>query len=82
MLLRTRSSLVQFVIGSVLAGGAELANVLIASPLIRWDFAPGWPFGITNPIVRSLVLGLAGGVFLLVVNAIMQALYKRRLRLG
>jgi hypothetical protein len=32
--------------------------------------------------VRSLVLGLAGGIFILIVNAIELALYKRRLRLG
>ncbi|HEY3341486.1 MAG TPA: NAD-dependent epimerase/dehydratase family protein, partial [Anaerolineae bacterium] len=82
MLLRTRSSLIQFVIGTLLAGAAELANVLIPSSFVRWVFAPGWPFGIMDPIVRSLVLGLAGGIFILIVNAIMLALYKRRLRLG
>ena len=82
MLLRTRSSLLQFVVGTLLAGAAELANVLIPSSFVRWDFAPGWPFGIMDPIVRSLVLGLAGGIFILIVNAIELALYKRRLRLG
>jgi nucleoside-diphosphate-sugar epimerase len=82
MLLRTRSSLVQFVVGTLLAGAAELANVLIPSSFVRWNFAPGWPFGIMDPIVRSLVLGLAGGIFILLVNAIELALYKRRLRLG
>ena len=82
MLLRTRSSLIQFVIGSLLAGAAELANVLIPSSVVRWNFTPGWPFGIMDPIVRSLVLGLAGGIFILIVNAITLSLYKRRVRLG
>jgi nucleoside-diphosphate-sugar epimerase len=82
MLLRARSGLLQFAIGALLAGAAELANVLIPSSFVRWQFAAGWPFGIMDPIARSLVLGLAGGVFILLVNAILVALYRRRLRLG
>jgi hypothetical protein len=82
MLLRQRSNLAQFAIGTVLAGAAELANVLLPSPTIRWIFAPGWPFGITDAVTRALVLALAGGFFILIVNAILRALYKRRLRFG
>jgi nucleoside-diphosphate-sugar epimerase len=82
MLLRMHSALVQFLAGSLLAGAVELANVFHLLPNVRWDFAFGWPFGITSPIWRSVVLGMAGGAFVLIVNAILLALYKRRLRLG
>lgn len=82
MLLRMQSALVQFLVGSLLAGTVELANVFHPVPNVRWDFAVGWPFGITSPIWRSVLLGMAGGAFVLIVNAIMLALYKRRLRLG
>ena len=79
MWLRSKSYLLQFAAGTVLAGAAEALNV---AAFHAWTFRPGWPFGITNDWVRSAVLGLAGGIFVLVVNAIMVALYKRRLRLG
>lgn len=82
MLLRKQSGLVQFLAGTVLAGGVELANALGLIPGVRWDFAPGWPFGINSPLWRSLVLGFAGGIFLLVVNAILVALYQHRLQKG
>jgi hypothetical protein len=82
MLLRKQSGLVQLLAGTLLAGAVELANAFHRIPNVRWDFALGWPLGITSPIWRSVVLGLAGGVFVLIVNAIMLALYKRRLRLG
>lgn len=79
MLLRRRSNLIQFAAGTVLATVGELLNVVLFH---AWTFRPGWPFGITDPWLRSAVLGLAGGIFVLMVNAIMLALYKRRLRLG
>ena len=82
MLLRRQSGLIQFLAGTLLAGGVELANALGLIPGVRWDFAPGWPFGIQSPLWRSLVLGFAGGIFLLVVNAILVALYQHRLRMG
>jgi hypothetical protein len=82
MLLRMQSGLVQFLAGTLLAGAVELANAFHLIPKVRWVFASGWPLGITSPIWRSVVLGLAGGAFVLIVNAIMLALYKRRLRLG
>ncbi len=79
LLLRLKSGLVQFAAGTVLAGTAEVLNVTLFQ---AWTFRPGWPFGITNPWLRSAVLGLAGGIFVVLVNWIMLALYKRRLRLG
>jgi nucleoside-diphosphate-sugar epimerase len=81
MLLRRRSALTQFVVGTLLAGSAEL-NVALGLLPFRWIFAPGFPFGITNDYVRAVVLGFAGGIFIIIVNQIMQALYKRRLRMG
>ncbi|MBN2472786.1 MAG: GDP-mannose 4,6-dehydratase, partial [Anaerolineae bacterium] len=82
MALRERGSLVQLVAGTIITGLIELANALNLIPLVGWTFAPGWPFGIDNPLLRSLVLGLAGGLFLLVVNGVMRQLYQRRLQLG
>jgi nucleoside-diphosphate-sugar epimerase len=82
MLLRRQSGLVQFLAGTLLAGAVELANALHLLPGVRWDFAPGWPFGIDSPVGRSLVLGLAGGIFILIVNAILVSLYQRRLQKG
>ena len=82
MLLRTRSDLLQFIIGTVVATGAELLNEFDLLPILSWEFAPGWPFGISNPLLRALVLGLAGGFFLLIVNFLARSLYKRRLRMG
>lgn len=81
-LLRKRPSRVQFIVGMALAAGAEILNSLHLVTNVGWTFAPGWPLGITNPWLRSAVVGLAGGVFILAVNAIMRLLYKRRLRLG
>lgn len=82
MVLRERGDLTQFGVGTLLATSAELANELGASPGLSWKFAPGWPLGIRSGLLRSLVLGTAGGGFVLIVNAIMRAVYERRLRLG
>jgi hypothetical protein len=79
MLLRRASGLAQFVAGTALAAAAEALN---AAVLHTWTFRPGWPLGITNGYVRAAVLGTAGGVFVLVVNAVMRSLYKLRLRMG
>ena len=82
MLLRKQSDLVQLLIGTIVTGAAELANALGLTGSLGWTFTPGWPFGIDNPYLRSLVLGLAGGIIVLLVNAIMRAFYRRRLRAG
>jgi dihydroflavonol-4-reductase len=82
MLLRRQNSLVQLLIGTAVTGAAELANALGLTGSVGWTFTPGWPFGIDNPYLRSLVLGLAGGIIVLLVNAIMRAFYRRRLRAG
>ena len=81
-LWRRRSGMFQLVSGTVLAAIAELQNALRINPSVGWKFAPGWPFGITNVWVRSLVVGLAGGIVVVIVNYLMRLLYKKRLRLG
>jgi hypothetical protein len=82
MKVREQDDLVQFAAGTLLATTAELANELGLSPGLSWEFAPGWPLGIRNGILRAFVLGTAGGGFVLIVNATLRALYQRRLRLG
>jgi hypothetical protein len=82
VVVRQTSVLKQFLVGTIAAGAVEAMNALHLLPYFSWQFAPQWPFGITNSWVRSLVLGMAGGVFLLMVNASMRYFYKRRLRLG
>ena len=82
MVTRRWGGLAQFLVGTAAAGAVELLNALNLTTAVRWIFTPGWPFGIDDPIGRALVLGLAGGVFVLLVNAIMRSLYRRRLRYG
>ena len=79
MLTRMMPPLPQFALGTLLAAAAEFLNV---ARLHAWVFRNGWPFGITNGYVRAAVLGGAGGIFVLLVNAIMRALYQHRLRMG
>jgi nucleoside-diphosphate-sugar epimerase len=82
MWLRRQGEWVQLLAGTALAGALEALNALGLVPFVSWQFAPGWPFGITDLWVRSLVLGLAGGAFVLLVNALARLLYRRRLKLG
>jgi nucleoside-diphosphate-sugar epimerase len=82
MKTRRQSDLAQFAVGTLFATTAELLNQLGLSPGLSWRFAPGWPFGIRSATLRTFVLGMAGGGFVLVVNAIMRADYARRLRFG
>lgn len=80
--LRRWCPLAKFLVGWVVAGGLEAANLAGLVPGLSWTFAPGWPLGIDSDLWRTVVLGSAGGVFILVVEAIMTALYRRRRRLG
>ncbi len=77
--LRKKSDLIQFVTGFVFAGAIEAINVLNWFPDYQWVFAPGWPLGITNVWLRTVVLALPGGLFILVLNLIMRGIYKTRL---
>ncbi len=79
LITRKMDDLIQFIIGTLLAGIVEILNTEV---LNLWTFKYGWPFGITDTLIRSIVLGAAGGIFILIVNMIMSSLYKRRLRFG
>ncbi len=80
--LRRLCPLVKFLVGWAVAGAVEAANVAGVVPGLSWTFAPGWPLGIDSDLWRTVVLGAAGGVFILVVEAMVTALYRRRRRLG
>jgi nucleoside-diphosphate-sugar epimerase len=77
--LRKQSSLVQFIVGALSAGSIELINKLGIIHDYYWVFAPGWPLGITNPWIRTAVLGLPGGLFILILNYLMSMSYKAQL---
>jgi nucleoside-diphosphate-sugar epimerase len=79
--LRTKSSLIQLVIGILSAGVIEALNVLGVFPHHYWIFADGWPLGIHDPWLRTAVLSLPGGIFILLLNFILRNSYKNRLRL-
>ncbi len=81
MLLRKQSGLCSSSSGRS-SPARRLANALGLTGSLGWTFTPGWPFGIDNPYLRSLVLGLAGGIIVLLVNAIMRAFYRHRLHVG
>ena len=78
-LLRKKSGLIQFLVGSLCAGAIELLNQLRVFPDHYWIFKEGWPLGITDPWVHTAVLGLPGGICILLLNMVMRALYKQRL---
>ena len=82
MWLRKRSGLLQFLVGTALATAIELLAALDRLPLFDWEFAHGWPLGITNDVFRAFVVGLAGGVIVLLDNAILRHFYRRRQRVG
>ena len=77
--VRTMNGLKQFLIGTAVVGAAECLNEIAFH---AWQFAQGWPLGITDPWVRTAVLAVPGGLVVLIVNAVMRSLYRRRLRLG
>jgi dihydroflavonol-4-reductase len=79
MALRTRGFLIQYLPGFALLFGAE---ILSHYWLHAWEFSGGSLFGITNPVLRALVLGVIAGFGLPVINAVMRQFYKVRLRLG
>jgi len=74
--LRKQSSFVQFIVGALSAGSIELINKLGIIHDYYWVFAPNWPLGISNAWVRTAVLGLPGGIFILLLNYLMRLSYK------
>lgn len=79
LLLRRKSDLVQFIIPTLFVGAVEAINV---AWLNAWVFAPGWPFGINDPWVRSAALGIPGGLVVLIINAVQRRIYQKRMRLS
>jgi nucleoside-diphosphate-sugar epimerase len=82
MWLRRQSGLTQFLVGTALATAIELLAALDRLPFFDWEFAYGWPLGITDDVFRAFVVGLAGGVIVVLDNAILRHFYRRRLRVG
>lgn len=79
MVTRTRGFLVQYFPGFILMMGAELLNHFY---LHNWKFSDDTLFGITDPVMRAVVLGIATGFIIPIINAIMKQFHKIRLRLG
>lgn len=78
--LRMRDGLLQFLAGWAISALLELVNYLF---LDLWDYTPSWLAELSLHIsINAAVLGIAGGVFVLVINWCMRNLYKRRLRYG
>lgn len=69
----------QFAAGAAVGIGAELLNVWL---LHAWTFNPDSLGAIPGDVVRAIVVGLPAGLMPVGVNAIVRALYRRRLRLG
>jgi nucleoside-diphosphate-sugar epimerase len=70
---------VQFAAGAAVGVGAELLN---ATVLHVWTFNPD-SFGLVpGDVLRAIVFGLPAGLMPVTLNAIVRALYGRRLRLG
>jgi dihydroflavonol-4-reductase len=76
---RTRSFLVQYIPGFIILFGGELLNNYY---LHAWEFYGGSLYGITDPVWRAAVLGIATGFLIPIINAMMIQFYKRKLRLG
>ena len=79
MVTRTRGFLVQYFPGFILMMGAELLNHFY---LHNWKFSDDTLFGITDPVLRAAVLGIATGFIIPIINALMKQLHKIKLRLG
>lgn len=80
LLTAGRSPILQFVLGVLVSGGAEVLNSIW---LHAWEFDPAALARLpADAWMRALVLGLPAGLMPIVVNGLVQALYDRRLRLG
>lgn len=91
MWVRTRGIIIQFIPGFIILFAAELLNHYF---LHNWTFyhfvqkGETWEvinhslFGISNPLMRAIVLGIATGILLPLLNQIMQLFYKLKIREG
>jgi hypothetical protein len=78
--LRRSPGIVQFLAGTAAAGIIESLNTLGAFMPYHWVFKEGWPLGITDPWLRTVVLSFPGGIFILLLNFILRNNYKNRLK--
>lgn len=69
----------QFLWGVIIGTSAELANDFW---LHSWEFDPATFGSLPGPWIRSIVLGLPAGIMPVLVNQLVGALYRLRLRLG
>lgn len=79
MALRMRNFFVQYLPGFLILFWGEMLNNFY---LHKWEFCNGSLYGITDPVIRAAVLGVATGFLIPIMNAIMTQFYKVRLRLG
>jgi nucleoside-diphosphate-sugar epimerase len=79
MWTRTCNVIIQYIPGFLLLLGFELLNHYY---LHLWKFTNDSLFGITDPIMRAVVLGIVSGFLIPIINAFMRGFYQRRLRLG
>jgi cation transport ATPase len=78
--LRRSPAIVQFLVGTAGAFFIEALNLLGVLMPYHWVFKEGWPLGITDPWLRTVVLSLPGGIFILLLNVILRKNYKNRLQ--
>ena len=69
----------QFLWGTILGTAVELAN---SFGLNLWEFDPGTFGRIPGPWIRAIAVGAVVGLVIVVINQIVGALYRLRLRLG
>jgi dihydroflavonol-4-reductase len=79
MVTRTCHVVIQYIPGFLLLVGGELLNHFY---LHLWRFGNDSLFGITNPVMRAVVLGIVTGFLIPIINAFMRQFYQRKLRLG
>ncbi len=79
MVMRTCRFLVQFLPGFLLLLGCELLNHYY---IHLWRYHNDSLCGIGNPVVRAVVVGIIGGIYILIINALMRQFYKYKLRVG
>ncbi|NIM18080.1 MAG: hypothetical protein GTO45_39400 [Candidatus Aminicenantes bacterium] len=73
MVTRTCHVAVQYIPGFLLLLGGELLNHFY---LHLWRFYHDSLFGITDPVMRAVVLGIATGFLIPIINAIMKKSYQ------
>jgi hypothetical protein len=91
MWVRTKGFIIQFIPGFIILFAAELLNHYCLHNWTfyhfiqkgdRWEVINHSLFGIGDPLLRAVVLGIATGILIPLLNQIMQLFYKIKLREG